>query len=248
MASQQGPLQGRGRARGGAQAPASDVAAVKRAARQQGKPQRAQVARLAAVLLGAALALVVAAVGGRALMRAFVSDADVSAGASAEAGGTDRADGDSASFAFDVPADADAGDSCAEPVVFTQSGDRSESAAITVWGAYACRFERTAAGSWAFTAQQEGSNTVRTLFELTGEPVGFALRKSVFYVVQNLPAGAGGVGAPCVEVVTCTIADGATPTSYLRQEGTATGLELQGDELRIACAEGDGIVVDLPAA
>ena len=130
--------------------------------------------------------------------------------------------------------------------MFTPQAGAAESAGITVWGAYTCRFERADAGGWAFVARQVRSGTPRALFELAGEPVGFALRRSVFYVVQNLSADAG--TGPQVEVVTCTIADGASPTGYLREDGAAAGLELDGDALRVALAGGGEITVDLPPA
>lgn len=77
---------------------------------------------------------------------------------------------------------------------------------------------------YVFGYQYPGSDADPfALFEIPGDPVGFALYQGVFYVLSNAD------GAYCVQ--SYVHSDGSVPGDYYHGEGTMTDLELDGAQL-----------------
>ena len=107
----------------------------------------------------------------------------------------------------------------------TASATADASGTLDVIG-FTYSFEETPEGDYALARQNIGSSAdPLTVFLVTGEPVGMATYNGVIYVVSNLDGS--------FYLQSFIPGDGSLPSEPTQEEGTVTGIELVGSELRL---------------
>ena len=107
----------------------------------------------------------------------------------------------------------------------TASATADASGTLDVLG-FTYSFEETPEGDYALARQNIGSSAdPLTVFLVTGEPVGMATYNGVIYVVSNLNGS--------FYLQSFIPGDGSLPSEPTQEEGTVTGIELVGSELRL---------------
>lgn len=92
---------------------------------------------------------------------------------------------------------------------------------------------------YSFASQRVGStDEPMALFEVTGEPVGFAIHRGTFYVVSNADGS-------CY-VQSFVPSDGSIPADYYSGAGTISTIDIKNAQLILTDDAGEQRVIDLP--
>lgn len=219
----QAPINAAAAAHGAARAKAGEAdrfrrdAAGRAVASAPASEQRGRRAVVAvSVIAGVVLAVLLLVVAGNAVVGALLQDG---------------ADTDAVETAGQAPADA----APTATVALVSDGGSIELDAQTY------SIISTGDGAYAFACQyRDSSDEPLALFDVTGDPVGFALYQGTFYLVTNADGS--------YSVQSYVPADGSVPADYQQGEGTVTDLALDGSQLKLTEDTGDTVTIDLPQA